>query len=65
MASELSCFFVALLGATEYGRCKIPLGHSNGVTYSLSPNGAILQLQEKVLDQQKFAELASPAYFYV
>ena len=65
MASELSCFFSMLSGATEYDWCKIPLGHSNGVTYSFSPRCAILPLQEKVLDQKKFAELASPAYFYV
>lgn len=65
MASELTCFFVALPGATEYHWFKFPLGHSNGVTYSFSPIGTTLQLEEKVMDQQKLAELASPAYFYV
>ena len=65
MASELSCFFEALFDATEYGYCKITLGHSNGVIYSFAPISAILQLEEKVHDQQKLAELASPVYFYV
>ncbi len=63
--SELACFFEVLFGATENGGCKIPLGQFNGINYSFSPISAILQLQDKVQDQQKFAELASPAYFYV
>lgn len=58
--SELSCFFKVLLGATGNGGCKIPLEHSNGVDYSFSPIGAIIQLQDKVQDQQ-IAELASAA----
>lgn len=62
--SELACFFEVLFGATENGGCKIPLGHFNGINYSCSPISAILQLQDKVQDQQKSAELASP-YFYV
>lgn len=48
-------------GATGNGGCKIPLEHSNGVDYSFSPIGAILQLQE----DQQIAELASAAYFYM
>ena len=63
--SELACFFEALFGATENRGCKIPLGHFNGINYFFSPTSAILQLQDKVQDQQKSAELASPAYFYV
>lgn len=65
MGSELSCFFEALFGATGNGECQIPLGQSNGVNYSFSPISAILQLQDKVQDQQTFAELALAAYFYV
>lgn len=65
MGSELSCFFESLFGATGNGECQIPLGQSNGVNYSFSPISAILQLQDKVQDQQTFAELASAAYFYV
>lgn len=63
--SELSCFFEVLFGATENGGCKIPLGDYNGIIYSSSPVGALLQLQDKVQDQQKFDEVASAAYFYV
>ena len=61
---ELSCFFDVLYYATENGGCKIPLGQFNDVTYSFSPTGSILQLQEKVRDQQS-AEPAPAAYFCV
>lgn len=56
--SELSCFFKVLL--TGNGGCKIPLEHSNGVDYSFSPIGVIIQLKDKVQDQQ-IAGLASAA----
>lgn len=47
------------------GGCRIPLGHFNGVTYSFFPTSSILQLQDKVQDQQESAEPAPAAYFCV
>lgn len=61
---ELSCFFGVLSRAAIYGGCWIPLGQFNGVTYSFTPTSSILQLEDKVQDQQ-FAEPAPPAYFCV
>ena len=62
---ELSCFFHVLRRVFKNGGCRIPLGHFNGVTYSFSPISSILQLQDKVQDQQEFAEPAPAAYFCV
>ena len=61
---ELSCFFDVLGQAAVIGGCSIPLGHFNGVTYFLSPISSILQLQDKVQDQQS-AEPAPASYFCV
>lgn len=61
---ELSCFFDVLGRAAVIGGCLIPLGHFNGVTYLLSPMSSILQLQDKVQDQQS-AEPAPASYFCV
>lgn len=61
---ELSCYFDVLGQATVIAGCLIPLGHFNGVTYLLYPMSSILQLQDKVQDQQS-AEPAPASYFCV
>ena len=61
---ELSCFFDVLGRAAIIGRCLIPLRYFNDVTYFLSPMSSILQLQDKVQDQQP-AEPAPASYFCV
>ena len=47
------------------GGCRIPLGHFNGITYSFFLTSSILQLQDKVQDQQESAKPAPAAYFCV
>lgn len=61
---ELSSFFNVLGRAAIIGGCLIPLGHFNDVTYILSPMSSILQLQDKVQDQQS-AEPAPASYFCI
>lgn len=61
---EPSCFVAVLRRVTINGGCWIPLGHFKGVTWSFSPTSSILQLQDKVQDQQ-LAEPAPAAYFCV
>lgn len=63
-ARELSCFFNVLYFITENGGCRIPLGHFNDINYYFFPTGSILQLEDKVQDQQS-ADPGPAAYFCV
>ena len=62
---ELSCFFDMLGRITDNGGCRIPLGYFNDVNYSFLPTSSILQLEDKVQDQQESAHPAPATYFCV